>query len=71
MIASRESDHKMIISSLFAPGVDDDARSGDVGQCAAERQCPKACVCQGTVVDCSGRKLKQIPTDLPAYATEL
>ena len=52
-------------------GVDDDGRNRNAGQCTSDRQCPQSCVCDGSVVDCSGRKLKQIPADIPAYTREL
>ncbi|CAG2115505.1 unnamed protein product, partial [Medioppia subpectinata] len=40
-------------------------------QCLVDTKCPDNCVCDGTVVDCSKRALKDIPNDIPTFATEL
>uniref|UniRef100_A0A182KBF6 Protein slit n=1 Tax=Anopheles christyi TaxID=43041 RepID=A0A182KBF6_9DIPT len=36
-----------------------------------DQECPAACHCDRTTVDCSGRGLKEIPRDIPLYTTEL
>nr|XP_018908072.1 PREDICTED: protein slit isoform X2 [Bemisia tabaci] len=41
------------------------------GDCMIERACPTNCSCDGTIVDCSARGLKEVPKDIPAYTTEL
>ena len=35
------------------------------------KRCPIECSCDGTVVDCSNRGLKDMPKDVPIFATEL
>lgn len=34
-------------------------------------RCPQHCTCEQTVVDCSNRQLKDMPKDVPIFATEL
>ncbi len=46
-------------------------RTKNAGMCMVDKDCPKECSCDGTIVDCSGRKLTSIPDNLPAYVTEL
>lgn len=46
-------------------------RTKMAGHCMSDKTCPAACACEGTVVDCSGKKLKEIPNDIPPYATDL
>lgn len=41
------------------------------GECRMDTDCPSMCQCDGTVVDCSGRGLKEIPRDIPLHTTEL
>ncbi|KAF7280648.1 hypothetical protein GWI33_005616 [Rhynchophorus ferrugineus] len=41
------------------------------GECLVDNACPSGCSCDGTVVDCSNRNLKEIPKDIPLYTTEL
>uniref|UniRef100_A0A182MDH5 Protein slit n=1 Tax=Anopheles culicifacies TaxID=139723 RepID=A0A182MDH5_9DIPT len=41
------------------------------GECRMDQECPAACHCDRTTVDCSGRGLKEIPRDIPLYTTEL
>ncbi|KAK7794523.1 hypothetical protein R5R35_011285 [Gryllus longicercus] len=41
------------------------------GECLIDNACPNGCSCEGTIVDCSGRSLKEIPKDIPMYTTEL
>ncbi|XP_037574945.1 protein slit isoform X1 [Dermacentor silvarum] len=41
------------------------------GDCVVDRDCPEQCVCEGTIVDCSRKGLREIPTDLPTFTTEL
>lgn len=49
----------------------DEYRSRYAGECQTHTECPAACSCDQTVVDCSGRGLKEIPRDIPLYTTEL
>ncbi|KAK3096058.1 hypothetical protein FSP39_022615 [Pinctada imbricata] len=46
-------------------------RTKNAGTCMIDVECPKECVCLGTVVDCSGRQLTTIPSNIPLYTTEL
>jgi hypothetical protein len=41
------------------------------GECLIDSACPSGCSCEGTLVDCSARGLKEIPKDIPMYTTEL
>lgn len=47
-----------------------DYRTRDVS-CRVDTECPAACHCERTTVDCSARGLKEIPRDIPLYTTEL
>ncbi len=53
------------------PGADEEMKTSGSGQCSMSKQCPESCRCEGTIVDCSGRKLNAVPSDIPAYVTEL
>lgn len=46
-------------------------RTRYAGECRIDTECPAACHCDRTTVDCSGRGLKEIPRDVPLYTTEL
>ncbi|XP_044259557.1 protein slit isoform X2 [Tribolium madens] len=46
-------------------------RTRFAGECLIDNACPSGCTCDGTVVDCSGKGLKEIPRDIPVYTTEL
>lgn len=46
-------------------------RTRYAGECLIDNACPSGCTCDGTVVDCSGKSLKEIPRDIPLYTTEL
>ncbi|XP_050293925.1 protein slit isoform X3 [Anthonomus grandis grandis] len=46
-------------------------RSASTGDCFVDTECPEGCSCDGTIVDCSGRGLKEIPKDIPLQTTEL
>ncbi|CAG9832668.1 unnamed protein product [Diabrotica balteata] len=46
-------------------------RTKFAGECLIDNACPSGCSCDGTIVDCSGRELKEIPRDIPLYTTEL
>lgn len=48
-----------------------DDKSETEEYCGPPSECPKDCVCQGTVVDCRGQNLVVIPNNIPEYATEL
>ncbi|XP_023241480.1 slit homolog 2 protein-like [Centruroides sculpturatus] len=41
------------------------------GQCIVDKECPENCVCEGTIIDCSKKRLRDIPNDVPMFATEL
>jgi Leucine rich repeat N-terminal domain len=43
----------------------------EMSSCEDDPACPADCTCKGTVVDCSGRELTEIPRELPLYTTEL
>ncbi|XP_055314702.1 protein slit isoform X2 [Sitodiplosis mosellana] len=47
-----------------------DYRTRDIS-CRVDTECPAACHCERTTVDCSARGLKEIPRDIPLYTTEL
>ncbi|CAG2168593.1 unnamed protein product [Oppiella nova] len=49
----------------------EELRTKYANQCLVDTKCPDNCVCDGTVVDCSKRDLKDIPNDIPTFATEL
>lgn len=49
----------------------EDFRTRYAGECLIDNACPSGCSCDGTIVDCSGRGLKEIPRDIPLYTTEL
>lgn len=55
---------------LFFPG-QEEFRTRYAGECLIDNACPNGCTCDGTIVDCSGRGLKEIPRDIPLYTTEL
>ncbi|GFY61424.1 slit homolog 2 protein [Trichonephila inaurata madagascariensis] len=46
-------------------------RSRGAGECASIHDCPDPCVCEGSIVDCSGKRLRDIPENIPSYTTEL
>lgn len=37
----------------------------------SNNECPRACQCLGTVVDCRSRNLTRVPANIPDFATEL
>jgi hypothetical protein len=39
--------------------------------CEPPTECPTECVCTGTVVDCKGKNLFEIPMNLPEITTEM
>jgi slit protein 2 len=49
----------------------EESRNSKNGNCRVEFECPAACTCDRTTVDCSGKGLKEIPRDIPLYTTEL
>ena len=49
----------------------DDPKVKYAGECRNDIECPAACHCDRTTVDCSARGLKDIPRDIPLYTTEL
>uniref|UniRef100_A0A1A9ZRB4 Protein slit n=1 Tax=Glossina pallidipes TaxID=7398 RepID=A0A1A9ZRB4_GLOPL len=49
----------------------DEMRMKLSGECRIDTECPTLCQCDGTIVDCSGRGLKEIPRDIPLRTTEL
>ena len=40
-------------------------------QLDSSNRCPESCTCEGTIVDCSKKELRDIPNDIPAFATEM
>nr|SOU94110.1 Slit [Glomeris marginata] len=46
-------------------------RTKQAGNCVIDKACPSSCVCEGTIVDCSGRRLKEIPNDIPMFTTDM
>ncbi|XP_023210446.1 protein slit-like [Centruroides sculpturatus] len=49
----------------------EDYRTKLAGQCILDTECPDNCYCEGTIVDCSKKHLKDIPTKIPMFTTEL
>ena len=43
----------------------------EISPCEDDPSCPAQCSCKGTVIDCSGKGLTEIPQELPLYTTEL
>jgi len=39
--------------------------------CEPPTECPSECICTGTVVDCKGKNLYEIPINLPEITTEI
>ncbi|XP_002738338.3 slit homolog 2 protein [Saccoglossus kowalevskii] len=46
-------------------------RTKQAGQCIIDTDCPAQCLCEGTIIDCSAIGLKEVPDDIPGFATEL
>ncbi|XP_033756353.1 protein slit-like isoform X1 [Pecten maximus] len=46
-------------------------RTKNAGTCMVDVECPEGCVCMGTLVDCSGRELTIMPSNIPSYTTKL
>ncbi|XP_070540032.1 slit homolog 2 protein-like [Ptychodera flava] len=46
-------------------------RTKQAGECIIATECPGQCLCEGTVIDCTGIGLKEIPDDIPSFVTEL
>nr|AVK72278.1 slit [Xenoturbella bocki] len=49
----------------------EEPRTRLAGDCFIDLECPAQCLCEGSVVDCSGLGLESIPTDIPVFTTEL
>ena len=49
----------------------EELRTRHADQCLVDNKCPKNCVCDGTIVDCSRQGLDYLPEDVPTFATEL
>ncbi|XP_017781049.1 PREDICTED: protein slit [Nicrophorus vespilloides] len=58
-------------NEMFKCKGQEDFRTRFAGECLIDNACPAGCACDGTIVDCSGRNLKEIPRDIPLYTTEL
>lgn len=56
---------------LWCLGSWDEMRMKLSGECRLDTDCPAQCQCDGSIVDCSGRGLKEIPRDIPLHTTEL
>lgn len=67
--AAMKSDERWWARILIFAG-NNDYRTRDVS-CRVDTECPAACHCERTTVDCSARGLKEIPRDIPLYTTEL
>ncbi|XP_077992142.1 slit homolog 2 protein-like [Glandiceps talaboti] len=46
-------------------------RTKQAGECIISTDCPDKCICEGSVVDCSGVGIKEIPENIPRFVTEL
>lgn len=46
-------------------------RSRYNGRCNEADLCPAQCRCEGTRLDCSGRDLTSLPSDIPTATTHL
>jgi Leucine rich repeat N-terminal domain len=46
-------------------------RTKNAAECVIDKECPNECECEGTVINCSGRRLTQLPREFPSYATEM
>ncbi|KAK6638540.1 hypothetical protein RUM43_006807 [Polyplax serrata] len=46
-------------------------RTRYAGDCVIDSACPAGCSCDGTIVDCGGRGLTEVPKDVPMYTTDL
>ncbi|XP_048524192.1 protein slit isoform X2 [Dendroctonus ponderosae] len=49
----------------------DEFKTSYAGECLTDNECPAGCSCEASVVDCSGKNLKEIPRDIPLDTTEL
>ncbi|KPM08906.1 slit protein-like protein 1, partial [Sarcoptes scabiei] len=49
----------------------EELRTKYASQCMIDTKCPKNCVCEGTIVDCSRLNLHHLPENVPKFATEL
>jgi len=61
----------VIRHSKFKCKGSEEYRTKKAGKCVIDNDCPEECECEGTVVDCTARKLTMIPEKLPSYATEI
>lgn len=55
---------------IFCTGTEE-FRTRFAGDCVIDSACPVGCSCDGTIVDCSGRGLTEVPKDIPMYTTDL
>ncbi|RWS18005.1 protein slit-like protein [Dinothrombium tinctorium] len=49
----------------------EEVRTRNAGNCLVDKECPTSCVCEGTIVDCSQKNLREIPEDIPLFTSEL
>ncbi|BES89823.1 Slit protein [Nesidiocoris tenuis] len=49
----------------------EESRTRHAGDCLIDSGCPSGCSCDGTLVDCSGRSLTEVPKDIPMFTTDL
>ncbi|XP_076316918.1 protein slit-like isoform X4 [Tachypleus tridentatus] len=72
---SPERMHRRRINTLkenkFKCKGSEEKRTKYAGECFVDVKCPEKCVCEGTMVDCSGQALEDIPNDIPVFTTEL
>jgi Leucine rich repeat N-terminal domain len=70
LFADDNSTRNYLIYIYLSAGTEE-LRTKYAGECRIDAECPAACTCDRTTVDCSGRGLKEIPKDVPLYTTEL
>ena len=58
-----------IKTSCF-PG-SEEFRTRNASTCQIDIECPADCTCDRTTINCSGRRLTQVPVAFPSYVTEM
>ncbi|CAK9298283.1 unnamed protein product [Gordionus sp. m RMFG-2023] len=49
----------------------EELRTKLAGECMIDLECPSMCNCEGHSVECGGRNLKDIPSNIPIFTTEI
>lgn len=62
--------YKLIFNLNYVLGTEE-FRTRYAGDCVIDSACPAGCSCDGTIVDCGGRGLTEVPKDVPMYTTDL